>query len=271
MQVSGRKKLLIRFLPVFGCISTGFIYLAIGVIAILSYLRIKQGGADESALVAFLNDYLAGRIFIWIILLGTVCYIAWRVFESISDPYDYGKSAKGLATRIGIALSTIADILIAYTAILSLFRSSDLDEHGRPEEQRQLVNDLLQLDWGGIIVTTIGAITLFTAIVQLIYGISKGYKERIDIGHLSDRSKNIIHFTAWYGYIARAIIVGIIGFFFIKAGLTESARHIVNTDKAFDFIGDHIGGLAFIIVAIGTISYGIFMFALGIAYDVDKG
>lgn len=72
------------------------------------------------------------------------------------------------------------------------------------------------------------------------------------------------------GYTARAIILGIIGFFFIKSGLTDNARYIVNTDKAFDFIGDHVGHVYFIGVAIGTICYGLFMFALGVAYDTNS-
>jgi len=46
--------------------------------------------------------------------------------------------------------------------------------------------------------------------------------------------------------------------------------YIVNTNKAFDFIGDHVGHVYFILVAIATICYGVFMFAQGIAYDTDK-
>lgn len=56
----------------------------------------------------------------------------------------------------------------------------------------------------------------------------------------------------------------------IKAGITENARYVVNTDKAFDFIGDHIGHVYFILVAIATTCYGLFMFIQGIAYDTDK-
>jgi hypothetical protein len=44
----------------------------------------------------------------------------------------------------------------------------------------------------------------------------------------------------------------------------------VNTDKAFDFIGDQVGHVYFILVAVGTIFYGLFMFALGITYDADN-
>lgn len=260
---------MIHYLPAYGSISTGMIYFAIGSIAILSFLKIKQGGADESSLVAFLNNYVAGRIFIWVILLGTICYIIWRIFESIRDPYKYGKTAKGLTLRIGIALSTIPDLLIAYTASQSLFGKKTMNEHGLPEEERKIVGSVLE-SWGSWIIILLGVIILLTAIVQLIYGISMGYRERLNIKNYTGAKRKLVHVLAWEGYSARGIIVGIIGFFAIKAGLEENAGLIVNTDKAFDFIGDHIGHAYFILVAAGTMAYGVFMCILGIEYDVDK-
>lgn len=266
----GKKKFLIHYLPIYGCVSTGIIYASIGVIAILSFLRIKDGGADESSLLAFLNGYLVGRIWIWIILLGTVSYIIWRIYEAITDPYQYGKDAKGIGKRIGIALSTIADALIAYAAIEVLFGIGNIPENGQPDEQRELVAMMLDESWGNWAVIGIGTIIAFTAIVQFVYGITKGYGERLDISHLSSRTKSFVHLLAWVGYLARGIILGIIGFFFIKAGIVENAQLVVNTDKAFDFIGDHVGHVYFILVAIGTICYGLFMFALGVAYDISR-
>jgi hypothetical protein len=107
----------IRYLPVYGCVSTGLIYSGIGVVAILSFLKIKDGGADESSLLAFLHEYFAGRIAFWVIFLGTVCYVVWRIFESIKDPYAYGQDIKAIAKRAGIAVSTIPDVLIALTGM----------------------------------------------------------------------------------------------------------------------------------------------------------
>lgn len=265
-----KKKNFFHYLPIYGCISTGIIYLSIGVIAILSFLKLKKGGADESSLLAFLNDFLVGKIFIWVILLGTVCYIIWRIYESIKDPYNYGNSGFGLAKRLGIAASSIADALIAITAIQILFGNSKIQEDGDPDELRQMVGNLLQESWGNAFIISIGIITCITAIIQLWYGITKGYKERIDIADFKPYIKSGVHFLAWSGYLARGIILGIIGFFYIKAGILEAEKYIVNTDKAFDFIGDHVGHIYFILVAIGTIFYGIFMFTHGITYDSDK-
>lgn len=269
MQHSKKKKAFIRFLPVYGCVATGIIYSAIGIIAILSFLNIKQGGADESSLLIFLGDYFVGKIFIWVILLGTISYILWRGFETVKDPYDYGSDVQGLAKRAGIALSTIADALIVYAAITVLLGTSRTQEDGGPEAERQMVSEILGRDYGDWIIISCGLVILATAFVQFFYGVSRGYKERLDIAHFEKKVKRLIHFIAWIGYLSRGIIIGIIGFFYIKAGVLENAQHIVNTDKAFDFIGDHVGHLYFILVAIGTIFYGFFMFALGITYETE--
>jgi hypothetical protein len=270
MKARKRKGFFIHYLPVFGCFSTGLIYVAIGVIAILSFLRLKQGGADEGSLIAFLNDFLVGRIFIWIILSGSISYIIWRIYESLKDPYHYGTAAKGIALRTGIALSTIADALIAYSAILVLFGNTAIPENGQPRKQRQVAGSMLQESWGDWVLMAIGFIIIATALIQLVYGVAKGYGERMNASQYRPGARKTVYVLAVAGYIARGIILGIIGFFFIKAGLREKAYYIVNTDKAFDFIGDHVGHVYFILVAIGTICYGLFMFALGMAYNTGK-
>lgn len=272
--MTGKEKSFIKryieIFPIYGCISTGIIYTSIGIIAILSFLKIKDGGADESSLLAFLDDYILGKIFIWIILLGTVSYIIWRIYESIRDPYDYGSDARGIGKRIGIALSSIADALIAFAAIQVLLGSDNFREDGNPVDQRQMVGDILMKDWGEWAIMSLGVIICLTAIVQFFYGVTKGYRERLEIGDFSEGKKKVIHLLAWVGYLARGIIIGITGFFFIKAGIVENEQFVVNTDKAFDFIGDHVGHLWFILVAIGTIFYGLFMFAMGATYHIDK-
>ncbi|HEY1113193.1 MAG TPA: DUF1206 domain-containing protein [Chitinophagaceae bacterium] len=270
MKETRTKRSPAHYLALYGNLSTGVVYAAIGVIAILSFLKLKEGGADESNLVAYLNDYLLGRIAVWFILLGMVSYIIWRVYEVVTDPYGYGKGAKGLATRTGIALSTIADALIAFTAVQALFGIGVQEESGPPREERRMVGSVLAESWGEEAIIGLGVIILTTAAVQLLYGITQGYKERLDIYPLSPGVKKLFHVLAWAGYGARAVILGIIGFFFIKAGATGNAQHVVNTDKAFDFIGDHVGHLPFLLVAAGTIAYGAFMIVLGLYFDSDK-
>jgi hypothetical protein len=268
--VASIAKKYFAYLAIVGCISTGIIYLGIGVLAMLSYLRVKEGGADESSMLAFFNEYLAGKILIWMILAGTVCYIIWRMYEAFTDPYEYGNKSSGVAKRTGIALSTVADIMIVYSAVTVLLGTSRSDVAGKPVEQREMVHNILQLKAGPELIIFIGCIVLITAGVQFFYGITRGYSERLDIAHFKESQKTAIHILAWIGYFARGIIIGLIGFFLLKSGITGDAQHVINTDKAFDFIGDNIGHTFFIAIACGTICYALFMFSLGVTYDADK-
>ena len=49
------------------------------------------------------------------------------------------------------------------------------------------------------------------------------------------------------------------------------SEYIVNTDKAFDLIGEEVGYVYFILAALGTVSYAFFITIHGIAYDHDRG
>ncbi len=267
---SNSRNTVFKYLPIYGCISTGLSYTGVGTIAMLSFLKVREGGADESSMLAILNEVIIGKILLWIIMVGTACYIVWRIYEAVTDPYGYGKNLVGLGKRAGIALSVIADLLIVNAAIKVLLGIGDIQQSGEPREEREFVAQLLGEPWGPAIVAGMGIVVLAAAVVQLVYGVTGGYKERLDIDHYSKAGRNLVHLLAWVGYISRAFIVGIIGYFLLKAAITDHSDYVVNTDKAFDFIGDEVGHLYFIVLATGTICYGIFMVIQGIAYDQDK-
>jgi hypothetical protein len=157
-----------------------------------------------------------------------------------------------------------------YAAIRYLFGMGNIQESQQLSEQRQTVQNILQESWGSFLVIMLGAVVVLTAFVQFFYGVTRGYRERLEIEELSSFKRKTIHFLGITGYFSRGIILCIIGFFYIKAGISHEAQLVVNTDKAFDFIGDNIGHVYFILTAIGTIFYGFFMVALGIAYNTEK-
>jgi hypothetical protein len=267
----GKKKArFVQYFAIWGCFSTGIVYFAIGVIAILSFMKIKSGGADEGSFLVFLDKFIIGKIFIWAIMLGMVGCIIWRIYEMIADPYGYGKDVKGMARRGVSALSSLADALIAYSAIQALTGTGGAEATGQPTGQRAMLTDIIQESWGSAAIMITGVITCIIAVVQIGYVIGKTYMEKLDIDQLSTWKKTLIHLSAWSGHFARGTILGIIGYSLIRTAISKNAAHFVNTDKAFDFIGDNIGHLPFLVVATGTIFYGVFMFAFGAFYDPGK-
>lgn len=264
-----KKNKLLKALTLIGCFSTGVIYAAIGVIALLSFLKLKQGGADESSFLVLLNGFLAGRILNWVIIFGALCFIVWRFYEALKDPYKVGNDGKGIMLRTGAACSSFADAFIALSALQALFNQQKAPVTGEPLQQRDIVAGLLKTNWGTILVFAVGAVVLLTALILLLYGLSKRFTETIKAGDFSKGWRYVVHGIAYAGYFSRGVILGIMGFFFLKAAIKNSSTYIVNTDKAFDFIGDHVGHVYFILIALGTICYGLYMFVLGLHYDID--
>lgn len=258
-----------HYLAMWGCYATGVIYLAIGIFAILSLLRLKDGGADESSMFIYLQKFVAGEILAWLIFLGILGYIAWRIYEIVRDPYEYGRSWKGIARRSATGFSGIADALIAYSAFQALAGISGGDDSGEPTAQRALISDLLDRSWGSTTLLIIGIVTCITAVVQLGYVAVRSYLERVELRQLGRLGRPVFHVLAWVGHVARGVILGIVGYFICKSALEENARFYVNTDKAFNFLGEQVGHLYFILVAAGTICYGLFMIIFGYYYDSD--
>ena len=236
-----------------GCWATGIIYASVGVIAILSFLQLKQGGADESSFFVLLNGFLAGRLLNWIIIIGALCFVVWRFYEAIRDPYKLGKDKKGILLRTGAAFSSLADAFIAFSAFQALFNPDKAPETGEPVQQRAMVAELLKTDSGHTLLFAGAIIVLVTAFILALYGLSNRFTERVNAEHFSKGRRYLVHGIAYAGYLSRAVILGITGFFLLKATLENNSRYVVNTDKAFDFIGDHVGHVYFILVAAGTL------------------
>jgi hypothetical protein len=264
-----KQKPIIQFLGRFGIVSTGIIYVAVGFIAILSFLRLKQGGADEGSFLVYIDKFLAGRILIGLILSGMTGYIVRRWYEAFADPYKYGNQFTGIAKRTATGLSSIADGLVAFSAIQALWMKPTIDETGIPTAQREAAGKLIQ-EGGSPFLIVIGVIICIVALVQASYMIMGHYKERMNLKTAGKVKGTIINLLGWAGHISRGIIVGIIGYFLIKSGSRKNPMFVVNTDKAFDFIGDHIGHTEFIAVAIGTVCYGLFMFAYALYFQPGK-
>lgn len=265
------KRKLLKALTLIGCFSTGIIYGSIGVIAILSFLKLKNGGADENSFFVLLDDFAFGRVLNWVIIFGALCFIIWRFYEAFGDPHKLGSDAKAILLRTGAAFSSGADAFIALSALQAIFSGQKAPVSGEPTQQRSLVADMLKTEWGYKLIIVTALVVLLTAFVLAFYGLSKRFTEAIKTGDFTKGQTYVVHGIAYFGYLSRGVILGVIGFFYLKAAIKRDSSYVVNTDKAFDFIGDNIGSIAFLLIAVGTICYGLYLFVLGLHYDVDAG
>ena len=265
----GSEKLLsvAYFLARYGAFSLGLIYVMIGVTALLSLLQLKDGGADEDSILEYLLNFQLGKLLIWVIIGGMLAYIIWKIVESVTDFYEYGSGTTGIIKRLGVAFSGIAYVIIGLSGIQAL-AGTHISGKGE-EEQQEMVARVFEWTGGEWLIGAIGLITLITAIMELKYVISEDHEERLTIENLAPVAQKIIHVLAWVGHIARAIILLILSYFLIRSAVESDPKEVGDTDTAFNFIGEVIFGKTighplFVLVAVGTIFYGLFMFVFGI-------
>jgi hypothetical protein len=254
-----------RVLARVGCFAIGTVYVLIGVWAMLALLCLADPAADEQRILDRLRELPFGSAFIAVIALGTVGYMLWLLFEATFDPYDFGRTAKGVAERVGIGLSTLAYGVIVAAAVRTLLGAGG---HGEEKQQRMVAT---VLDWPGGQWLVGGAAVLLAsaAVYQLKYVYDRDHLRRLELGRSATIARMAVNALGWAGYGARCAILLVLSWFLLRSAWSLDPRAMGDTDSAFDFLGlggGPLGDGVFSIVALGTIAYGIFLYVNGVFF-----
>lgn len=256
-----------------GCVSIGTLYILVGVFALLALSGRHIESADEERIIHVLLGIPGGSVVIWGIVAGAGGYAIWRVIETLTDPYEFGSDLRGLAMRAGVALTGVGYGLIAFSAARIAVRDVRSASRDAAEQEQQLVVAQV-LDWpgGAWIVGGVGLAVLIVGLLQFGLVYRRTYTTEIRMAPRTARERTIIHGLAWFGYSARGVILSLLGYFLIRGAVADDPSEVGDTDTAFDFVvGGLIGDTAFAVVAVGTIAYGLFMYANAWHYRFEAG
>ena len=89
---------------------------------------------------------------------------------------------------------------------------------------------------------------------------SDKHRKKIKESKLDNRVKETLLKTGKLGYIARGIVWLLIGYLFLKAAIQSDSSEAGGSDSAFSFLEQQWGSWVLGVVALGLLSYGIFMF-----------
>ena len=255
-----------------GCAAIGTVYVLIGVLALLALAGIFIEAADEDRLIHVLRNLPGGIVVVWAIIAGAAGYVVWRAIEAWTDPYEFGTTWHRLFVRTGIALSAVGYAVLAYSA--ARIATAPV-VHGRgavaEAQQQRTIADVLAWPNGEWFVGAAGVFLLVMGLGQAVLLLRRSYTIEINLEDRTPPVRRSIHALAWYGYAARGVIIALLGYFLLRGGLSEDASQVGDTDTAFDTIGGGvIGDSAFFVVALGTVAYGLFMYACALFYKFEK-
>ncbi len=245
----------VKTTAIIGFISKGFIYLVIGLLTLLAALNMGGESSGTNQALKFLKRQPFGQVLLLVLGTGLLCYSFWMFVRCFKDPENIGNDKKGKLMRFGIFITGLVYTFLAFLCFYHLFTYSPEGSSG----SRYI--DLLGPSLISILFIGIGAILVIQAII-LIVGVIKG--GLLDQFNLEGRKgSHIMRFVGKFGFISRAFIVGIIAYFFLRAGLYTGSHEIKGVQDAFSFLDQsQFGTVLMVFTSVGFISYGLFFIFL---------
>lgn len=247
---------MINKIQTLGQASKGFVYCLIGALTALAAFGMGGQKSGKSGVINFLQQQPFGKFILWLLALGIICYALWRFYKAIADPKSKGDDPSGLVKRIGYFISGLIYLAFGITVFMSSIGSGG--SGGGGGSKQHLADRLMDMSYGPFLLGAIGVIIIAVGLYQFYKGYSGKYLKELNVHHSSQR--DLIEKAGKFGFMSRGVVFGILGYFVLRAGVTENPGMIRGTQGAFSFLQQQsYGWLLMGLIAVGLLGYGVFM------------
>lgn len=252
---------MIEKLARFGYAAKGFVYGLIGILAILAAFGFGGKTTGTQGLLQTIAQQPFGKALLALIALGLASYAIWRLVEAIKDPEHEGDDKKGLAKRLGYAISGVIYAGLAWTAVrLALGSGGGNGQQGSSTAQGVTAKVLAQ-PFGAWLVGIVGVILVAYGFYQFYKAYSVKFTRKLKIRQMSKEEENWAVRISRFGIAARGVAFVMIGFFVIQAAKQSQAAEVKGLDGVLQTIAQQTYGKILLgIMALGLVAYGVYMF-----------
>lgn len=243
----------LEYLARFGYAARGFLYVSMGIIALLTAVDLRRSATDGLGAILEMADGPLG--WLWLCMVGAALtgFAIWRAAQVVLDVDRQGRRLGAVFSRIGQGISGLV-----YGALTwSVFEVLDVAEHIRETNAaRQQAETILSWPGGGLVLLAIGLFVLGCGVGNLVQSVIGDFCKRLGC---PDPARP---WFAWFGragYAARGFAFLPLGLFIIEAGLDLDPSQARDFGQALGSLehqpfGDWVLGLT----AMGLIGFGLF-------------
>ena len=240
----------------FGIIAKGIVYTLIGGLTFAGAVNLIGGQTtDQFAVIKFLQEQPFGRVILVLLGVGLLGYCAWRLYTVLEED---SSEKKTLAKHLGyIGSGLFYGGLGLFSLVLAIKGGASSDGGSST-----ILGDLLQKSWGQIAIGIGGVAFIGTGIYQFYKGWSEEFLDDLK----SNAKSKMDNYSAYktlgkVGYIARSPVYFIMAYFMLNAALTSDADKIKGMSGVFEYLKElSFGGVLVILLALGLLAHGLFMF-----------
>lgn len=251
------RKPWVKRLARLGFYTKGFLFIVIGALAVMVAVGQKGGElADPTGALERIAQLDFGKVLLIIFVVGAIGHGAWNILRGLADVDNAGKNWKGIIIRsiaVGVGLFYFG---LALTAWQILIYEQLAEDAGKI--QKTIVTILLALPLGAILTFLIGIATIGAGINECYSGISGRYKQNFRLFSLSDRQRHFVTALGVLSFTARALLLGLVGYFFISAAINYNPEEAAGLDVALAVLANtYYGKTILFITAVGLVCHGV--------------
>jgi Domain of Unknown Function (DUF1206) len=240
----------------FGYLVRGAIYFIIGALAVQLALGAGGQATDYTGAIEMIRAQPLGRALLTLVAIGLTGYSLWGFSRAFLDPLRRGSDVKGLVERAGFLVSGISyGALVIPTAEFELNRPAG-PTTGNPAV---LSAQLAGHPFGRWLVAAFGLLWLAAATGQFYTAYTQHFVRDLDRGKLTREEYGWARRIGSFGYAARGVVFGLIGWFVLESGLTADPGKAVGFDGALLKLTQAPYGTALLaVVALGLVAFGFY-------------
>ena len=250
-----------------GLVAKGASYALVGVLAFELALRAGGRATSREGALATLAQESFGKIVLVLLALGFAGYAIWRLLESLVGTDEEG--AKDWAKRAGYLGRSAIYAALTFSTVKLL-----MGERSQSQNQEAKETTASALSWPGgqWIVAAAGVAIIGAGAWSFYRGITKKFEDDWRGSSTGRSERRWGARVGLAGHVARGVVFGLIGAFFVKAALEYDPKDAIGLDGALQKIahadyGKYLLGLA----ALGLLCYALYCLADARYRDVSAG
>ena len=239
-----------------GLSARAFLYLLIGVLALLVATGHSTAETDQSGALQQLNRDSLGHLVIWAVAIGLAGYALWRFSEVF-----FGAAGDG--RKVGARLKSLGRALVySFFAVNTFQVALGGQPHSQAARQETLTAQVMRHSGGRLLVGLAGAVVVGIGLVLIFEGISRKFEKYLAMGEMSHATRRVVRALGVFGTAARGAVFGLAGVLVIEAAWSYQPQKAAGIDGALRELRDHAAGPWLLgAAAFGLIAFGLYGFA----------
>ncbi|MGP4080763.1 DUF1206 domain-containing protein [Pseudalkalibacillus sp. R45] len=238
----------------FGYFAKGTVYILIGLLSMMAAAGIGGSTSDTSGTFASVAIKPFGEVLLWIVGVGLIGYVCWRIIQTFMDPENKGTSPKGIGVRLGYFISGVIYASLSLKAFKYAMHAGDTGS-----SQQTYTAKLMSQPFGIWLVGIIGVIIVGFGLRQMHRGHKEKFTHKFKTNEMSSKELRVGKKIGKLGLMARGFTFVIIGFFLVVTAWTANPDEMIGLDGALGKIASQpYGQIMLGVVAVGLFLYGVF-------------